>query len=324
MFVSQPPLLKLQWIVLASFLSSSAAVEGKAKPGCQRSCGNHTVDYPFGIGEGCYMQGFEIRCNTSYNPPKPFLDLGDSKHEVVNTSVAQNQVRIRNTVASAKGFNETGDPILSSASINLSNTPFIFNNTANKFTVTGCNSFGILQLRDGEVLTGCYSVCNNKREGVIDGSCSGLGCCQTSILKGVKKIETAIQNILYDSMIKDLYNESQVSTLYHCGYAFLMDQESYTFEASDLDHCFSSKIEQSWVVLDWVIGDQTCKEAKKSSDTYACQGKNSRCLEYESDNRQGYRCSCKQGCEGNPYLSTGCQGLYLPQNSLSLLLLELT
>ncbi|XVF11594.1 hypothetical protein REPUB_Repub08aG0040500 [Reevesia pubescens] len=301
-------LIKLKWIVLASFLSSPAAMAGNAKPGCQQSCGNLTVDYPFGVGKGCFMQGFEISCNDSYNPPKPFLDFGATKHEIVNISVAENQVRIRNTVIRAEGFNETGAAILNTGSINLTNTPFIFNNTVNKFTVTGCNSFGMLLLRDGEATTGCYSVCDDKREGMTDGSCSGLGCCQTSILKGVKQIETAIQNLLNDSTIKDLYNESEVSTPYHCGYASLIDQESYSFEASDLDHCFSSKIENSWVVLDWVIGDQICEEAKKSSDTYACQGMNSSCLEYESDNGQGYRCSCKQGYGGNPYLTTGCQG----------------
>ncbi|XWS57135.1 hypothetical protein CRYUN_Cryun09bG0146400 [Craigia yunnanensis] len=305
MFVSQNPLLKLRWIVLVSSFSAAA---GNPKPGCKRSCGNLTIDYPFGIGEGCFMQGFEINCNTSNNPPKLFLFFGDTKHEVVDISVAQNQVRIRSTVAGAKGFNETG-AILNSASINLSNTPFIFNNIANKFTVTGCNSLGFLQFRNGEVSTGCYSVCNNKRDDVTDGSCSGLGCCQTSIHKGAKQFDIAIQNLLNDSVIKDLYNDSLVSPLYHCGYAFLMDQESYTFEASDLDHCFSSKIEQTSVVLDWVIGDQTCEEAEKGSDTYACQGMNSSCLEYESDNGQGYRCSCEQGYEGNPYLSTGCQGL---------------
>ncbi|XVF83086.1 hypothetical protein PTKIN_Ptkin16aG0104300 [Pterospermum kingtungense] len=299
MLASQHPWLKIQWIVLASFLSSSAAAMAQdSKSGCQRNCGNHTIDYPFVIGDGCYMQGFELSCNTSSDPPKPFLDVGGTKYEVVAINVSQNQLRIRNSVARGYGFNETGDAIVSSAYINLTNTPFIFNNTANKFTVTGCSSFGLLDIGEGDFLSGCYSVCNDKREGVTNGSCSGLGCCQTNIPKGVRKIEADFWNLLNYSTIKDLYNESQVSDLYHCGYAFLVDQESYTFEVTDLDQCISSKIEQSWVVLDWAIGDQTCEEAKKSSNGYACEAMNSSCVDYKSDAGQGYRCSCKQGYQG--------------------------
>ncbi|KAL9272246.1 Wall-associated receptor kinase 2-like protein [Drosera capensis] len=46
------------------------------KPGCPSQCGGLTVPYPFGIGpgSGCAMDSrYEITCNTSYTPPKAFL-----------------------------------------------------------------------------------------------------------------------------------------------------------------------------------------------------------------------------------------------------------
>ncbi|KAE8664524.1 hypothetical protein F3Y22_tig00112761pilonHSYRG00021 [Hibiscus syriacus] len=297
MFASQRPLLMLPWIVLALFLSSAA---GDPNPDCQRSCGNFSIDYPFGIGEGCFMPGFEVTCNASYSPPKPLLRLGADLHEVVDISVPHNQVRVRNKVFSGTGY---GTPVSSVASIILTNTPFVLNNTANNFTVIGCNSLGLLYLQDVNITTGCFSVCNDKRRDVTSGSCSGLGCCQDSIPEGTKTIHVEIiENLLNDSKINDLYS---VSTPHdNCGYAFVVDQESYRFEASDLDGCSSSKIESSTFVLDWVIGNETCEATGTS-----CKGLNSDCVGYGSGSTsRGYRCRCRHGYVGNPYLTSGCPG----------------
>ncbi|KAE8664523.1 gibberellin 20 oxidase 2 [Hibiscus syriacus] len=314
MFSSQHPLLRFRtWciIVLASILSSAAAEVVNPMPSCQRSCGNVTIDYPFGIGEGCFMHGFEITCNASYSPPKPFLHSGATQHEVVHISVAHNQARVRSPRIDARGYHPNGTAVLSEASINLTGTPFVLNNTANKFTVTGCNSVGLLSLRDGNIITGCLSLCDDNLVGVMDGSCSGFGCCQSSINVGVKTIEMVIQNFVPDSLRRDLYNTSRISEpLNNCGYGFIVDQESYRFKASDLNrNCSSSNIENSFLVLDWVIADETCEAANKSLDTYACKGINSDCRDYTFYGGRSYRCNCKQGYEGNPYNSSGCDDI---------------
>ena len=45
------------------------------KPGWQKQCGNVTIPYPFGIGPGCFLsEWFEMTCNTTFTPPKPFID----------------------------------------------------------------------------------------------------------------------------------------------------------------------------------------------------------------------------------------------------------
>ncbi|KAF9602394.1 hypothetical protein IFM89_027523, partial [Coptis chinensis] len=74
-----------------------AHVQKQALPGCQSYCGNFTIPYPFGLGEGCYVdKGFEILCqnrssmfddNTTF---RPFL--GANGVEVAELSL--NKVKV--------------------------------------------------------------------------------------------------------------------------------------------------------------------------------------------------------------------------------------
>ncbi|KAG2665843.1 hypothetical protein I3760_15G026500 [Carya illinoinensis] len=57
------------------------------------------------------------------------------------------------------------------------------------------------------------------------------------------------------------------------------------------------------MVLDWTIGNERCKYAQHKPD-YRCGG-NSTCDDPE--NGYGYRCQCRKGYEGNPYLPLGCK-----------------
>ena len=47
---------------------------------CPSSCGNVDITYPFGVGPGCFRQGFELTCNYTTQPPKLFL--GNSTTQV--------------------------------------------------------------------------------------------------------------------------------------------------------------------------------------------------------------------------------------------------
>ncbi|KAE8670533.1 hypothetical protein F3Y22_tig00112127pilonHSYRG00080 [Hibiscus syriacus] len=235
MVSSHRPLLRLPWIILALFLSLAT---GDPKPGCQRSCGNFSIDYPFGISEGCFMHDFEITCNASYNSPKPFLRLGADLHEVVDISVACNQVRVRNSMFCGTGY---GTPVSS----------------------------------DVNITTGCFSVCNDKYQDVTSGPCSGLGCYQDSIPEGTTTIHVdIIENLLNDSKINDLYNVSTAND--NCG------------------------------MLSWWTKRATANENSEAVGT-SCKGMNIDCVRYESGSTsRGYRCRCKHGYTGNPYLSSGC------------------
>ncbi|KAM6552200.1 hypothetical protein CsatB_002008 [Cannabis sativa] len=100
-------------------------------------------------------------------------------------------------------------------------------------------------------------------------------------------------------------NHTYVYPFNPCGYAFLADQNSFDISKMRLDSK-PEQIKNTSVVLDWVVGNQTCQHAQSNSSSYVC-GENSNC--YYSDNGGGYQCRCKQGYEGNPYLKQGCQDI---------------
>lgn len=133
---------------------------------------------------------------------------------------------------------------------------------------------------------------------MIDGDCSGIGCCQTNVPKGLKN---------FNATILPLGNHSDVWSFNPCGYAFLGDPSSYRFSVSDLkDPSFANRTKENVsVILDWAVGEQSCSEAKESGD-FACLG-NSYCVDSDTGIK-GYRCLCKEGYFGNPYLSPGCAG----------------
>ncbi|GFP81286.1 wall-associated receptor kinase 3 [Phtheirospermum japonicum] len=63
------------------------------------------------------------------------------------------------------------------------------------------------------------------------------------------------------------------------------------------------------MVTDWAIGNDTnCEMAQMDRSSYACKGANAVCKNRTS-NGYGYRCFCKEGYQGNPYLDYGCQDI---------------
>lgn len=261
-----------------------------------------SIPYPFGVGldGACSLSSFyNINCNTSFNPPKPFLGTGNL--EIMDLS-GNGQMRIRNYLAT--GCYEGGEIEAPSSSsdlawINLSSLPLVFSDTANKFTVVGCDDLALVRGTLGRSFTsGCLAVCSRPDE-VLNGTCSGTGCCQISIPKGLK---------FFIAVVSSLNNHTNVSDFNPCGHAFLGEQDKFTFNLANLsDPMFVNNVrDEVPVVLEWFVGaNQTCRQAKENPVAYACQP-NSNCTDF--DDGQGYRCTCRPGYEGNPYLSPGCTG----------------
>ncbi|CAK9140003.1 unnamed protein product [Ilex paraguariensis] len=283
----------------AAFVTTTTPI---SKTGCQSQCGNLTVPYPFGIGigTGCSIDpGFDINCNTSFNPPKPFFR---GNLEVID--ISETQLRVKTWIASSC-YDQNGTLTSSNTvGINLAFQYFAFSDT-NKFTVIGCDDLAIIAATvatiGGNFSSGCISLCSAS-EYVTSGNCSGIGCCNIPIPTGIQTFGAALAS---------LNNHTNVWSFARCGYAFLAEQDSFTFGgASDFsDPTFKNRIESSVpVAIDWVIGNHSCSEAQ-SSGALVCQA-NTTCADSISNKGLGgYSCSCKGGYEGNPYLSPGCKDI---------------
>ncbi|KAF5467855.1 hypothetical protein F2P56_012067 [Juglans regia] len=263
---------------------------------CERMCGKVEIPYPFGTSEGCYLdKPFLITCNHTFSPPKPFLDVD---LPVVDISVPNGELRVSNRVAHIckRGLHSEQN---TDALLNLSS--FRISRTRNKITAVGCDVYTSINVSDqGQkgFTTGCLSLCDQNLN-VVNESCSGIGCCQTSIPKGTTR---------YILHVRSLYNDTLPGGKHQCGYGFIVDEQAYKFSSLDFANLKNRKTVP--LVLDWAIGNKTCKDAQKNKGSYACKATHSYC--YDSTNSPGYRCNCSKGYRGNPYLPDGqddsCQG----------------
>ncbi|KAL2544933.1 Wall-associated receptor kinase-like 9 [Forsythia ovata] len=299
-------ILLLLWLPFSLGISNQTLNNSiNTLPGCQSKCGNLTVPYPFGIGinAGCSIDPwFDINCDTSFNPPKAFLSKTNNQ-EVID--ISGTKIRLKNYIASKCYNNIGGMTQENSVEVDLGTSPFSFSNE-NKFTVVGCDYFWLIE---GKVLlhnsiSSCFASCSYSIQ-LSDESCSGIGCCQTYIPKGLKRFIISQGTLL---------NNTKVFSYNPCGYSFLGEQDRYKFRVSDLfNPIFPQRILKTVpLVIDWVIGNQTCVEVQKSSD-FACQ-ENSICVDSDTG-LEGYRCNCSNGYEGNPYLRPGCQDINECENN---------
>jgi hypothetical protein len=283
----------LQQKLLLGALILAATAASQPDSSCNDTCGNLTIPYPFGTSEGCYLDpSFLIACDYSSGTPKPFLGDNTSNVHVLNISLLDGELRVSSFVA--RDCYESGLRVNNFYSFFI--LPyFTFSYTRNKFTVVGCDTVAFI-FGSGEqnYLTGCIAYCD-RIDSVVNGSCSGLGCCQTSITKG-------IQN--YNLTVSSINNHTEVSSFNPCGFVFLVEEEAYNFSSLDLQQLQNRK--EVPIVLDWAVGNETCEDAQKNMTGYACKAESSYC--YDSPNGPGYRCNCSTGFLGNPYLRHGCTG----------------
>ncbi|KAG6626131.1 hypothetical protein I3843_15G025300 [Carya illinoinensis] len=269
-------------------------------PSCNRTCGSFNIPYPFGTGEGCYLDpSFLIICDHSFQPPKPFLGVGDI--DVLNISLDDGELRVSNLVVRNCYYpqydNQTSLRRLS-ALLNLSS--FRISPMKNGIFSVGCNFFANIRNsqqgpeNDHKFMAGCISFCDTDNgANLANGSCSGLGCCHSAIPK---------QATNYILSTKRIYTDGAAHPAgQSCGFSFIGETEAYNF--STLDFTNLSNRETVPLVLDWAIGNKTCKDAQKNMRSYLCSATYSNCV--ESSNSLGYLCKCSTGYQGNPYLPDG-------------------
>ncbi|KAI3925388.1 hypothetical protein MKX01_015089 [Papaver californicum] len=274
----------LLWLQGASAEVPTTASRPIAKPGCRDRCGNVSIPYPFGIGDGCFRdKSFNLTCDLLISSEPQYYGFNISK-----ISVDDGDMTTKLFVATKCSDNNKAGS--ASASIGKK---FTFSNTKNKFIAMGCNTLASLTIKGekGDIFLISSSYCNTK-EDITDGSCTGIGC---SVISFPHRLYS------YNATVNRLYKTSteRSST---CSYAFLIEESSFNFSSSylnDLQNHGPGPVSVP-VVADWTVGTETCQEAVRNLTSYAC-GNNSDCT--SSNDPPGYRCSCKRGYAGNPYLN---------------------
>nr|XP_043619868.1 wall-associated receptor kinase 2-like [Erigeron canadensis] len=271
-----------------------------SKPGCQSKCGNVTIPYPFGIGPGCFHSyWFEVFCKNQLNPPKAFV--GETKTLQI-LEFSDYTFRVPSKVAS-QCYDNFGnltqdDPIVSSDL--PPGSPFTVS-LKNQLTLIGCDDLAMIKdLIQANYTSGCIALCSKPGD-VVNGSCLGVGCCQTSITKAM--------NLYYITLRSAVNNHINISTFDPCAYSFLAEPNIFTFNGvSDFtDPNFKNRTEASVTLLvDWVIGNLSCSEAR-TAGVLTCHA-NSQCIDSDTG-VPGYRCECNEGYMGQPYLEPGCHDI---------------
>uniref|UniRef100_A0A0E0DD11 Protein kinase domain-containing protein n=1 Tax=Oryza meridionalis TaxID=40149 RepID=A0A0E0DD11_9ORYZ len=233
---------------------------------CQRKCGEIDIPFPFGIAgqPGCAMTGFELSCNHIGNGV-PTLLLRNV--EVLGFSLPLGQARMKMDM-SYECYNTTRKDIdcVDMVDLNLKGSPFTFSDTANKFIVFGCRMLVYLgpgkQNDVGSNLTiGCAATCGIGDDLVsINGAgCSGIGCCQTNIPKGIQ----------YYKWFDGRFNTTDIYNWTGCAYAALVETYSFNFSTvyNSLSRFNDNLGSQPPFVVDWAIGNSTCGQAKTNPDS---------------------------------------------------------
>ncbi|PQM37235.1 hypothetical protein Pyn_18376 [Prunus yedoensis var. nudiflora] len=277
---------------LVLFATITSAV-GQAKQNCPDRCGNLTIPYPFGVNEDCYMgSDYFINC-----APNGTAFLRNSNIRVTNISVDLGEIQIQQYLT-YDCYTEEGEHRYNIPELWVT-PPYTISGAKNKFMAVGCDTYaefeGYRPNQNLPFIAGCMSQCLGL-DSVDENSCSGIGCCQTSIPDGLKNRTV---------FLKSYNNHTYVMDFNPCSYAFIVQEGQFNFSGNASFQQLAN-VSELPMVLNWDIGDESCDVVaeKKNSSCMA----HTKCVNRTIGNQapSGYICQCLPGYYGNPYHPDGC------------------
>ena len=235
--------LLLHQQLLLLLIISAVRVASQSNSNCVRKCGNVEIPYPFGTSWGCYLdESFHINCDNMAGIPKPVL-VNSNNIEVLNISLEDGELLV-STPLTRRCFNN-----VSSLSQSIY-SKFPISDRKNKFIAVGCDIIAYVKASSGIYASACISSCDSYSS-VVNGACSGRGCCEASVPQGVVGFTV---DIMFN------YDKS-------CVFSFVEEKEAFHSSSSDLQNL--QRRSTVPVVLDWAIANKTCKDVRNSTG-YAC------------------------------------------------------
>ncbi|BFG28240.1 hypothetical protein CerSpe_145140 [Prunus speciosa] len=303
--------------IFTPIASAAQALLPQAKPGCPEKCGNLTIPYPFGIGDGCYLRPeFNITCNQASTHP---TYLTRTNVSITNFNFDEAELQIAHAAAyschDARGNKIPSNSGSDSVYYLMLPPLYTISETKNKLFVIGCETFAFLDFGiadptlDGTNSIRGYSVaaCDNlTSNNKVPYTCSGVGCTKSVLVAGLITFEIILSYLnrfgeQNRNKTKWFYKE------YPCSYAFLVEDSKFTYAPNTSFQQLSNN-KQLPVVINWEVGDDPCDVVGKSNNS-SCKG-NSKCVDRSIvPGKPGYICKCLDGYHGNPYLTDGCQDI---------------
>ncbi|KAJ0080296.1 hypothetical protein Patl1_24588 [Pistacia atlantica] len=262
---------------------------------CRQNCGEVRIQYPFGIGEDCYLnKWFEVSCRDSSGSPKALLSSINlellevpSRFSMGISSDASMEIMVINVSIPVIPLHRSTANI--SESVNLSGSPFYFSSSANSFPpiqnsfiAMDCNHYANFSRPNEEIGSGCLSFCTcdpNHFEGCYDFTCS--------IPPNHKFDHANLSNIYSESIPRD------------CSSAFVVEQEWFESSYQSNRDAFKGK-KHVPARLEWGEEKGTCVEPYNSA-TF-CNDDNYCLIQLTS----GHVCLCK---DQRSETSQGCRGI---------------
>ncbi|CAM0913444.1 unnamed protein product [Alopecurus aequalis] len=321
-FLSQRPLLVMLLLVIHAGAAEKPMVP---RPDCPDKCGEIDIPFPFGIGPGCFRDGFEVLCNGS----RAFLANEEtykrvnasggtyvfSPLELMSVSVATGEARVYAAVSYRCSGNKTTAFAVVQSMV-LFWTPFAVSLSRNVLVGVGRDARPELSADPTTPPVSCvtYEIDYPTQQIGANGTCTGLGCCEATVPPGRGPAQTLRYSVQHAGSFDDNPNWKSNP----CSYAMLVEKSWYNFSTPDMygNRTLLQKFPRGVpLALDFAAGNTSCPvEGQPPPPDYACVSGNSSCANATiamkaTYNATGYICKCLDYYAGNPYVPNGCQDI---------------